>query len=102
MTLIEFIQVGVGAWNMGWAAFDTPLSYIDNYSLADLFLAIAFMSICGWFMARMVKGKGAKAPGKESDDIDSGESGGFFAEEKPEGEQLDEYWDRVQRENSEA
>lgn len=81
MTLVEFFQVGSSAVNQGWIAFNQPSDYLDNYSIGNIFVALAFMQITGWFFARIVKGKSAKPPSGESEDITLGElTGGYTAE----------------------
>jgi hypothetical protein len=81
MTLIEFFQVGASAINQGWAAFNQPNAYLDGFTIGDIFVALAFMQITGWFFARIVKGKSAKPPSGESEDIKIGELTGGYTEE---------------------
>jgi phosphoribosyl 1,2-cyclic phosphodiesterase len=81
MTLVEFFQVGSSAINQGWIAFNQPSAYLDGFTMGNIFVALAFMQITGWFFARIVKGKSAKPPSGESEDITKGELAGGYTDE---------------------
>lgn len=105
MTLSEFFQVGSDAFSRGADAFSTPIPYIDNYSLLDIFSALMFLQIAGWFAARIVKGKSAQAPGNEppDSDITVGDTGGEYVEtvQQGVGRTQDQYFADMRREASE-
>lgn len=75
MTLAEFFQVGGNAMGYAWTSFSTPIPYIDGHSLYDIMMSLAFMQIAGWFAARIIKGKSAKAPNASEEPESSIERG---------------------------